>query len=150
MHALVSFSPALCPGGTAAPSLGADYVPVSDAAIGAIRLVPENAAEVTAPCDSRLAALTSLRARVEAMALSTEPLTLLAAYDDLYNLANTTSLEAATIKDTHPDAAIRASAEGCLQRAHAALVEMAMSRPLYARLMAVLQPQNPPPLPNDK
>src|SRR3546814_13608395 len=92
MQTLCSFALALCLVGTAAPALGADYVPVSDAAIGAIRLVPENAAEVTAPCDSRLAALTSLRARVEAMALSTEPLTLLAAYDDLYNPANTTSL----------------------------------------------------------
>src|SRR3546814_20850507 len=107
MQTLCSFALALCLVGTAAPALGADYVPVSDAAIGAIRLVPENAAEVTAPCDSRLAALTSLRARVEAMALSTEPLTLLAAYDDLYNLANPTPLEEETIKDKHPDAATR-------------------------------------------
>src|SRR3546814_15702798 len=141
MHALVSFSPALCPGGTAAPSLGADYVPVSDAAIGAIRLVPENAAEVTAPCDSRLAALTSLRARVEAMALSTEPLTLLAAYDDLYNLANTTPLEEATIKDTQPDAAIRASAERGKQRANAGLDEESLLRALYALLRGVRKAQ---------
>src|SRR3546814_12560601 len=91
MQTLCSFALALCLVGTAAPALGADYVRVSDAAIGAIRLVPENAAAVTAPCDSRLAALTRLRAPVEAIALSPEPLTLLAPYDALHNLPKTTS-----------------------------------------------------------
>src|SRR3546814_8024214 len=55
MQTLWSFALALCLVGTAALALGADYVPVSDPALGAIRLEPENAAEVTAPCDSLVA-----------------------------------------------------------------------------------------------
>jgi thimet oligopeptidase len=144
MSKLRSFAFSCLLAGTAAPALGADYAPVSDAVIGPIRAAPKSAAEVTAQCDTRLEALAGLRARVEAMPLSTAPMTLLAAYDDLYNLALTTAYtEPSVIKDTHPDAAIRKAAEECTQRAGGALVSLTMSQPLYERLLTVEKAQLP-------
>lgn len=136
MPMLRSFAFSLLLTGTAVPALGAGYQPVSDGVIGAISAAPKSAAEVSAQCDARLDALASLRARVEAMPLSTAPLDLLAAYDDLYNLAFTTAYtEPGVIKDTNPDAAIRKAAEDCFQRASAVLVDLGMSRPIYERLL---------------
>jgi len=132
--------------GTAVPALAADYAPVSDGVIGPILAAPKSDADITAQCDGRLNALASLRAEVETMPLSTEPMTLLAAYDDLYNLANTAVAEPAVVAETHPDAAIRKSAQDCMQRANAALVGMSMSRPLYERLLTVQKAGVPPAL----
>lgn len=146
MPMLRSFAISLLLAGAAAPVLGADYVPIADGVIGAILAAPKSGAKVAAQCDSRLEALASLRTRVEAMPLSTKPMTLLAAYDDLYNLANTASAEPAVLAATHPDAAIRKGAEDCMQRANAALVAMSMSRPLYERLLTVQKAQVPPAL----
>lgn len=147
MSMLRSFGLSLLLAGTAEPALAAGYAPVSDGVIGDLRVAPKNAAEIAAQCDSRLDALANLRARVEAMALSTEPLTLLAGYDDLYNLAFTTAYtEPYVIKDTSPDAEIRKAAEECVQRASAALVDLGASRPIYERLQAVEKAPIPPTL----
>lgn len=147
MSMLRSFGLSLLLAGTAGPALGAGYAPVSDGVIGNLRVAPKNAAEVAAQCDSRLDALAHLRARVEAMPHSTEPLTLLAGYDDLYNLAFTTAYtEPYVIKDTNPDADIRKAAEECVQRASAALVDLGASRPIYERLQVVEKAPIPPTL----
>lgn len=138
MPLLRSFAYSLLLAGTAAPALAADYVPVSDAVIGPIRVAPKSVADVAKHCDSRITAVKDLRARVEAMPLSTAPMSLLAAYDDLYNLAFTTAYtEPSVIKDTHPDAQVRKAAEECTQRAGAELVGISMSQPIYERLQAV-------------
>ena len=113
----------------------APYKPSSDAVIGPISLTPKSPAEVTKQCDTRLAAIKSQQADLEAMPLTTDPATLLAAYDDAYNLVNTTAYtEPSVLKDTHPDAAVRKAAEDCVQRAAAAATAFSMSRPIYERL----------------
>jgi thimet oligopeptidase len=132
--------------GTAVPAFAAGYAPVSDGVIGPVLAAPKSDTDITAQCDGRLNALASLSAEVETMPLSTEPMTLLAAYDDLYNLANTAVAEPAVVAETHPDAAIRKSAQDCMQRANAALVGMSMSRPLYERLLTVQKAGVPPAL----
>lgn len=115
-----------------------NYRPMSDAAIGPIRLTPQSASEVAAQCDARLAAIARLRGQLEAMPVSTAPSALLDAYDDLYNLSMTTAYtEAAVLKDTHPEVAIRKAGEACVQRAGAAMVDISMSRPIYERLARV-------------
>ncbi|HYG46376.1 MAG TPA: M3 family metallopeptidase [Allosphingosinicella sp.] len=122
----------------AAPALAAGYTPVSDAALGPILAKPRSAAEVTAMCDRRIAAIGSLQSKVEAMPLTTAPATLLAAYDDLYNLAVTAAFaEPPLIKDTNPDAAIRTAAEECVQKTNQVVTRFQMSRPVYERLQAV-------------
>lgn len=137
MHALKSLS-ALMLLGAAGPALAAGYVPVSDAALGPIIARPKSAAEVKAMCDRRIAAIGSLKAKVETMPLSTPPATLLAAYDDLYNLAVSAAFaEPPLIKDTNPDAAIRAAAENCVEATNKVVTRFQMSRPLYERLQAV-------------
>jgi thimet oligopeptidase len=138
MPTLRSLAISLLLGGAASPVLAADYVPVSDAAIGPIRVAPKSVAEVAEHCGARIEAVKALRGRVEAMPLSTAPMSLLAAYDDLYNLALTAAYtEPGIIKDTHPDAGIRKAAEECTQRAGAELVGVSMSRPVYERLLRV-------------
>ena len=93
---------------------------------------------MTKQCDSRLAAIKSQQADLEALPLTTDPATLLAAYDDAYNLVVTTAYtEPSVLKDTHPDAAVRKAAEDCVQRAVAAATAFSMSRPIYERLKAV-------------
>jgi thimet oligopeptidase len=122
----------------AAPALAADYRPVSDAALGPIVARPKSAADVKAMCDRRIAAIGSLQAKVEAMPLTAPPATLLAAYDDLYNLAVSAAFaEPPLIKDTNPDAAIRTAAEDCVQRTSQVVTRFQMSRPVYERLQAV-------------
>lgn len=136
MHALKSLSAALIL--TAAPAFAAGYKPVSDAALGPILAKPRSAAEVKAMCDRRIAAIGSLQSKVETMPLSTPPAVLLAAYDDLYNLAVTAAFaEPSLIKDTNPDAAIRAAGENCVEAANRAVTRFQMSRPVYERLQAV-------------
>ncbi len=49
------------------------YQPVSDGLLDRIQLTPENAADVTAMCDERLAAGAKLRAELEAMPVTSEP-----------------------------------------------------------------------------
>ena len=116
----------------------APYTPSSDALIGPISLTPKGPADVTKQCDSRLAAIKSQQADLEALPLTTDPATLLAAYDDAYNLVVTTAYtEPSVLKDTHPDAAVRKAAEDCVQRAVAAATAFSMSRPIYERLKAV-------------
>jgi len=137
MHALKSLSVILLLG-AATPALAAAYTPVSDAALGPILAKPKSAAEVKAVCDRRIAAIGSLQAKVEGMPLTTPPATLLAAYDDLYNLAVSAAFaEPPLIKDTNPDAAIRAAAEDCVQRTSQVVTRFQMSRPVYERLQAV-------------
>ena len=116
----------------------APHTPSSDALIGPISLTPKGPADVTKQCDSRLAAIKSQQADLEALPLTTDPATLLAAYDDAYNLVVTTAYtEPSVLKDTHPDAAVRKAAEDCVQRAVAAATAFSMSRPIYERLKAV-------------
>jgi thimet oligopeptidase len=116
----------------------APYKPSSDALIGPISLTPKGPADVTKQCDSRLAAIKAQQADLEALPLTTDPATLLAAYDDAYNLVNTTAYtEPSVLKDTHPDAAVRKAAEDCVQRAVAVATAFSMSRPIYERLKAV-------------
>ena len=134
----ISFAAAILLAGASAPALTADYVPVSDAAIGPIRLSPKNAAEIAAQCDARLETATAQQRKLEGMPLSTEPSILFAAYDDLYNLAITTAYtEPLTLKDVHPDEAVRKAAEDCLQRASKQITGMTMSRPIFERLLSV-------------
>ena len=116
----------------------APYQPASDAVIGPISLTPQSPADVTKQCDTRLAAIKSQQADLEAIPLTIEPATLLAAYDDVYNLVLTTAYtEPSVLKDTHPDATVRKAAEDCLQRAVAAATAFSMSRPIYERLKTV-------------
>lgn len=122
----------------AVPAFASGYRPVSDAVLGPVLAKPKSPSEVTAMCDRRIAAIGTLQAKVEAMPLSTPPATLLAAYDDLYNLAVSSAFaEPWLIKDTNPDAAIRAAAELCLQRSSQAATRFQMSPPIYQRLQAV-------------
>ena len=115
-----------------------DYESASDALIGPISLTPRGPADVTKQCDTRLTAIKSQQARLEAMPIATDPATLFAAYDDVYNLVLTTAYtEPGVIKDTHPDAAVRKAGEDCVQRAVAAVTAFSMSRPVYERLQAV-------------
>ena len=138
MHSLRHLSAALLLGAAAPALAAAGYKPVSDALLGPILLTPKSAAEVTSMCDTRLAAVKVQQAKLEKMPLSTAPATLLAAYDDLYNLVGTTAFtEPPLIKDTNPDAAIRKAAEECTQRASEAQTAIGMSRPIYERLQAV-------------
>ena len=121
----------------ATPAL-ADYIPVSDAVLGAPLVAPRSAAEVTAMCEKRIAAIRALQGRLEAMPLSTSAADLLAAYDDLYNLAISAAFtEPPLIKETNPDAAIRKVAEDCLQRTSEVQTGVGMSRPIFERLQAV-------------
>jgi thimet oligopeptidase len=114
------------------------HEPVSDAIIGPIRLTPKGPADVQQQCDARLGAIKTQRERLEAMSLDADPATLLAAYDDVYNLVLATAYtEPSVIKDTHPDAAVRQAAEECVQRAVTAATAFSMSRPVYERLKAV-------------
>ena len=123
--------------GVSAPALAAEYKPVSDAILGPILADPQSAGEVAKMCDTRLAAIGTLQAKVEAMPLSAPAMTLLAAYDDLYNLTmSALYAEPGLIKDTHPDAAIRKAAEDCNQRTSEAQTRMMMSRPIFERLQA--------------
>ena len=116
----------------------APHTPSSDALIGPISLTPKGPADVTKQCDRRLAAIKDQQANLEAMPVTTEPGSLLAAYDDTYNLVVTTAYtEPSVLKDTHPDAAVRKAAEDCVQRAVAAATAFSMSRPIYERLKAV-------------
>ena len=115
-----------------------DYEPASDALIGPISLTPRGPADVAKQCDARLAAIKAQQARLEAMPIATDPATLFAAYDDVYNLVLTTAYtEPGVIKDTHPDAAVRKAGEDCVQRAVTAVTAFSMSRPVYERLQAV-------------
>jgi len=66
-------------------ALAADHNPASDAVIGPIGLTPQGATDVTKQCDTRLAAIKSQQAGLEAMPAGTDPAVLLAAYDDVYN-----------------------------------------------------------------
>ena len=126
MHSLRHLSAVLLLG-AAAPALASGYKPVSDSLLGPILATPKSAAEVTAMCDKRLAAVKSQRSKLEAMPLSTPAPTLLAAYDDLYNLVGSTAFtEPPLIKDTNPDAAIRKAAEECMQRASEAQTAFGM------------------------
>jgi len=137
MHALKSLAAILLVG-AAAPAFAAGYKPVSDAAIGPIGLTPASAAEVAAQCDRRIKAAQALQAEVEAMPLGSTPADLLAAYDDLYNLAATTAYtEPMTLKDVHPDEAVRKAGEACMQRASELGTKIQMSRPIYERLQVV-------------
>jgi len=123
---------------TAGVAPAAPLKPASDAVIGPISLTPKGPAEVTTLCDTRLAAISAQQANLEAMPVTTDPATLLAAYDDVYNLVITTAYaEPAVLKDTHTDAAVRKAAEDCVQRAVAAATAFSMSRPIYERLKAV-------------
>lgn len=116
----------------------AEHTPASDAAIGPISLTPQGPADVARQCDTRLAAIKSQQTQLEGLPLSTDPATLLAAYDDVYNLVLTTAYtEPSVLKDTHPDAAVRKAAEDCLQRAVTAVTAFSMSRPIYERLKAI-------------
>lgn len=145
MTAVRSFAFALLLTGTAAPVFGAGYVPVSDSVLDRLGVTPQSASEVTAQCDQRLDALKQLRARFEALPLSTQPMVMLAAYDDLYNLAITANYSEPTlIKDTHPDPAVRKAAEECMERAGAALISQSMSPAIYERLRAIEKTQLPP------
>ncbi len=122
----------------AGAALAADHKPVSDAVIGPISLTPKGPADVTRQCDTRLAAIKLEQANLEALPLSTDPATLLAAYDDVYNLVVSTAYtEPSVLKDTHPDAAVRKAAEDCVQRAVTAATAFSMSRPIYERLKAI-------------
>src|SRR4026209_2671331 len=90
----------------------APHTPSSDALIGPISLTPKGPADVTKQCDRRLPAIKSQQADLEALPLTTDPATLLAAYDDAYNLVVTTAYtEPSVLKDTHPDAAVRKAAQ---------------------------------------
>ena len=137
MHAFKSLSAVLLLT-AAAPALSAGYTPVSDAVLGLILAKPKSASEVKAMCDRRIAAIGSLQSKVEGTPLTTPPADLLAAYDDLYNLAVSAGFaEPPLIKDTNPDAAIRAAAEDCVQRTNQVVTRFQMSRPIYERLQAV-------------
>ena len=123
---------------TAGVAQAAPHKPASDAVIGPISLTPKGPAEVTKLCDTRLAAIKAQQANLELMPVITDPATLLAAYDDVYNLVLTTAYtEPSVLKDTHPDAAVRKAAEDCVQRAVAAATAFSMSRPVYERLKTV-------------
>ena len=112
---------------TAGVAQAAPHKPASDAVIGPISLTPKGPAEVTALCDTRLAAIKAQQANLEAMPVTTDPATLLAAYDDVYNLVLTTAYtEPSVLKDTHPDAAVRKAAEDCVQRSVAAATAFSM------------------------
>jgi thimet oligopeptidase len=72
------------------------------------------------------------------MPLTTESATLLAAYDDVYNLAISTAYtEPLVLKDVHPDEAVRKAAEACMQRASSQSTALLMSLPIYQRLQAI-------------
>ena len=124
--------------GSAALVAAKGYTPVSDAAIGPIQLTPKSAADVASQCDARLAATKAQQARLEAMPVSTPSADLLAAYDDVYNLAVSTAYtEPSVLKDVHPNEAVRKAAEECLQRAATHANALMMSRPIYERLQAI-------------
>lgn len=138
MHKVRKLAAVILLTASAAPALAAGYAPVSDTALGPILAKPKSAAEVKAMCDGRIAAIGALQKTVEAMPLSAPPADLVAAYDDLYNLAVTSAFaEPGLIKDTNPDAAIRAAAEDCVQRTGQVVTRFQMSRPVYERLRAV-------------
>ncbi|HEX8669945.1 MAG TPA: M3 family metallopeptidase [Allosphingosinicella sp.] len=144
MHAFRTAAVAALLTGVAAPALAAPQ-PASDAIVGPILANPKSPAEVGSMCDKRIAGIRQLQAKLEQMPLSTPAPTLLAAYDDLYNLTQTAaSTEPGLIKDTHPDADIRKAAEDCLQRTSEVQTVVMMSRPIYERLLAV-EKQGPPP-----
>ena len=117
------------------PALAKDYSPVSDALVARLQVAPKSAADVTAMCDGRITAIKTLRSKFETMPLATPSPKLLAAYDDLYNLVATASFaESQLVKETNPDAAIRAAAESCVQKTSDIATAVGMSRPIYERL----------------
>lgn len=103
--------------------------------MGAPLVAPKSAGDVTAMCDARLDAIRSMQVNLEVMPLTTSSSNLLAAYDDLYNLAVFT--EPYLLKETNPDANIRKAAEDCLQRTSEVVTNLGMSRPIFERLQAV-------------
>lgn len=121
---------------SSAPAI-AGYTPTSDRLVERLQVTPKTAAEVTATCDARLAATTSIQKALESMPLDAPAADLLAAYDDLYALSGTTFVEAMTIKNVNRDAAIRKAAEDCQQRSSELNNKLNMSRPIFERLQAV-------------
>ena len=133
-HALI----AVILAGAAAPALAADYRPVSDAMFETLHVAPKSAAEVKALCDTRLAAVETAKSKLEAMPLASEPMDLLAAYDDLYVMALTTAYtEPSLIQQSSPDKAIRDAGADCVARGSTAITRIGMSRPIYERLQKV-------------
>lgn len=121
---------------TSAPAI-AEYTPTADRLIEQLQVTPKSATEVTATCNTRLAAISALQKAIESMPVDASPADLLAAYDDLYNLSGTTIIEPMTIKNVNRDAAIRKAAEDCQQRSLELNNKLNMSRPIFQRLQAV-------------
>ena len=120
-----------------APALAAPYRPSSDAFTARLQVAPKSSGEVATMCDERIAGIKTLQAKVETMPLASSADDLLAAYDDLYNLvATAASAETQLVKETNPDAAIRAAAEDCVQRTSDLVTAVAMSRPIFERLQS--------------
>ena len=135
MLACRALGAALLLSGTAAIAQGGQRM--SDAVIGPILARPASAAQVSAMCDKRIAAIGQLRGKLEAMPVGSKPAAILAAYDDLYNLVGTANFaEPQLIKETNPDAAIRKAAEDCAQKTSEVAIGVGMSRPIFERLQS--------------
>lgn len=120
---------------TATPALATTDNP--EAVLERIALAPAGAADVAAMCDRRMVAMESARQRLEAMPVTSGPIALLRAYDDVYNLAQHSAYaEAHLLQQAHPDAEVREAGADCVTRASAVVTQLAMSRPIFERLQA--------------
>ena len=127
---------------TATPVLAATDSP--EAVLEQLVLAPASAADVAAMCDRRIAAVESARQRLEAMPVSADPIALLRAYDDVYNLAQHAAYaEAHLLQQTHPDAEVRKASADCGALVSSVVTRLAMSRPVFERLQAANTPALP-------
>lgn len=124
-----------------APALAASS---ADAFLAEVKVAPKSPAEVAQRCDAHEAAAMSAWKALEAMPASADPVQVLRAYDDLYNLSGTLAFgESNLISKTSPDPTIRKAAEECVVRGGALLTKIGMSRPIYDRLIRAKSPALP-------
>lgn len=114
------------------------YAAIASRVLGRLLVAPRLAGELREQTDIRIEALTALQRTLEQMPPETDPGLLTEIYDDLYTLfASISNTDLNLVHLTHPDPAMRAAAEQCVQLSAPPANGVTLSRPIYEHLARV-------------